>query len=270
MILADVVLGLQQGDEGKGKVTKELASDSRYTHVMRFNGGNNAGHTVYHGGKKLVTHYVPQGVFYGKKSIIGPGCVINPESLFSEMEYLTSHGVNVQEKIFVAQNAHVTTQNHINEEAEELKIGTTRKGIGGTYRDKYARTGIRAEEVPELRGMLIDITEELNHTSSAYLLMEGAQAYYLDIDWGDYPYVTSSHCGVGGVVQNGIPHNSIRRVFGVAKVYETYVGSKDFEGQGNEVVFKTGEIVDQTYIFSRIRQCGEEFGATTNKPKQYN
>ena len=124
------------------------------------------------------------------------------------------------------------------------------------YRDKYARTGRRAEEVPELRPYLIDLYEEFHGGQDVNVLCEGAQGFGLDIDWGDYPYVTSSHCTTAGAMLNGIPPNWIRDVWGVAKIYETYVGAKQFEP--NEE------------IFQYIRDVGEEYGATTGRPRQCN
>ena len=257
-MIADVVLGLQHGDEAKGKVTHYLCQYKPYTHVLRFNGGCNAGHTIYHKGKKFVTHHIPAGVFYGVKSIIGPGCVVNPTQFFKELEELESNGIETKNKIFISENAHVITEEHLYEEEGESKIGTTKRGNGPAYRDKYARTGLQAKKVPSLAPYLIDTYQEFCSRNSAtpIILCEGAQGFSLDIDWGDYPYVTSSHCGVGGAILNGIPHTWIRDIWGVAKIYETYVGSKNFEPEteGN--------------FFERVREQGEEYGATTARPRQ--
>jgi len=255
-MIADVVVGLQHGDEGKGKVTHQLASSGEYTHVLRFNGGCNAGHTIYHLGKKFVTHHIPAGVFYGVKSIIGPGCVINIEKLFKEIKGLESEGINVRDYLYVAGNAHVITAEHMAEDAQDTKIGTTKSGNGPAYRDKYSRVGLRAENCPELAPFIVDLYSELHKDHSVVVLCEGAQGFGLDIDWGDYPYVTSSHCTVGGAVSCGIPHNAIRNVWGVAKAYETYVGAKKFESSDP--------------IFSKIRDVGSEYGATTGRPRQVN
>ena len=142
-------------------------------------------------------------------------------------------------------------------EAKESKIGTTKRGNGPAYRDKFARTGVRAEDVPALRPYLMDLYEELHErTTNPIILFEGAQGFGLDPDWGDYPYVTSSHCTVGSAILNGVPANCIRNVWGVAKIYETYVGAKKFEGREQ--------------IFNEIRDLGEEYGATTGRPRQIN
>jgi len=253
-MIADIVVGLQYGDEGKGKVTHQLARTGKYTHVLRFNGGCNAGHTIYHEGKKFVTHHIPAGVFYGIPSIIGPGCVINVDKLFEEIDELEDAGINVCDYLMIAENAHVITDFHLAEDKRDEKIGTTRTGNGPAYRDKYARKGVRAKEVQDLTEFIVDIYEELHVENDAVVLCEGAQGFGLDIDWGDYPYVTSSHCTTGGAVSCGIPFSAIRDVWGVAKVYETYVGSKKFEG--NDPAFES------------IREIGSEYGATTGRPRQ--
>jgi len=257
-MIADVVVGLQFGDEGKGKVTHQLARNGNYTHVMRFNGGCNAGHTIYHEGKKFVTHHVPAGVFYGIPSIIGPGCVIDVAKLFKEIESLESNGIEVYDNLLISENAHIITDFHRAEDKKEEKIGTTRTGNGPAYRDKYFRKGLRAVDVPELREFLVDVFGELHYEDSTgkepEVLCEGAQGFGLDIDWGDYPYVTSSHCTTGGAILSGVPHDSIRDVYGVAKVYETYVGSKNFETEDP--------------VFELLRSAGDEYGATTGRPRQ--
>jgi len=215
---SDVIVDLQAGDTGKGKVAHALAKEpNRYTHVVRYNGGGNAGHTVYHNDKKFVTHLVPVGVFYGIKSIIGLGCVINIDKLVKEINELQDNGVNVKDYLFIDKRAHIITNSHIEEDSKDTQIGTTKTGNGPCYRDKYYR-------------------------------------FELDIDWGDYPYVTSSHCTVGSAVLNGVPPQSIRNVYGIAKAYRTYVGAKDFEG--DDPVFET------------IRELGEEYGATTGRKRQ--
>ena len=255
-MLADVVLGLQHGDEAKGKVTHYLSKNKSYTHVLRFNGGCNAGHTIYHEGRKFVTHHIPAGVFYGIKSIIGPGCVISPEHFFEEVKELQEAGIQIHGKLFIAKNAHVITGRHLQEERSETKIGTTRRGNGPAYRDKYARKGIRASEVSSLYSYMIDLYEEFHNDKTIKVLCEGAQGFGLDIDWGDYPYVTSSHCGLGSAFLNGVDPRWLRDVWGVAKIYETYVGAKAFEP--DDPVFQT------------LRDLGEEYGATTGRPRQCN
>ena len=254
--IVDVVLGMQHGDEAKGKVTHYLSKYKDYTHVLRFNGGCNAGHTIYHEGKKFVTHHIPAGVFYGVKSIIGPGCVISPRLFFEEVKMLQDAGINLHGKLFIAKNAHVITESHLTEEQMENKIGTTRRGNGPAYRDKYARKGVRASEVATLQPYIIDIYEEFHSDKTVKVLCEGAQGFGLDVDWGDYPYVTSSHCGLGGAFLNGVNPRWLRDVWGVAKIYETYVGAKSFE--------------PDEPVFQALRDLGEEYGATTGRPRQCN
>ena len=254
----DVVLGLQYGDEGKGKVCHSLLKDGLYTHVIRFNGGGNAGHTIYHDGKKLITHLIPSGVFFGVKSIIGPGCVVDVEKLFREIDYLEDNGIKTDGLLFISKNAHIITDDQLVEDGTDTAIGTTRTGNGPCYRDKYNRKGVRAEEIPMLEPYLIDMYEEFYEVDNSdfKILAEGAQAFGLDIDWGDYPYVTSSHCGVGSVLNNGFNHRHINKVYGIIKAYETYVGAKSFQPEEE--------------IFSRIQQEGQEFGATTGRKRQCN
>ena len=254
---ADVIVDLQQGDSGKGKVANHLAQHENYTHVVRYNGSNNAGHTIYVNGKKVVTHSIPVGVLHGIKSIIGPGCVVNVEHFFNELREIEDAGINTRDLIYIANNAHVITDSHLSEDRGDSKIGTTKRGNGPAYRDKYAREGTRASQVAELQPYLIDIYEEFyNPDNECRILFEGAQGFYLDIDWGDYPYVTSSHCTVGGAILNGVPARRIRRVYGVGKIYETYVGAKDFEPNDP--------------IFREIREFAGEYGATTGRPRQCN
>lgn len=255
-MITDIVVDLQYGDCGKGKVAHALLKNGSYTHCVRYNGGCNAGHTIYHKGRKFVTHHIPAGVFFGVKSIIGPGCVVNLEQFFKEIEELEAGGIDVEGNLFIATNTHIITPEHLREDQEDTKIGTTKRGNGPAYRDKYARSGVRAESIPALAPYLIDIYYELHSNLNAEVLCEGAQGFGLDVDWGDYPYVTSSHCTTAGALLNGIPPQSVRKVYGVAKAYETYVGAKKFEGDEK--------------VFAQIRDVGNEYGATTGRPRQCN
>lgn len=254
---ADIVVGLSYGDEGKGKVINHLLKKGSYTHCMRFNGSSNAGHTIYQNGQKLVTHIVPTGILQGIKSIIGPGCVVSPSLLEKEVAELAEKGVETKGKLFVDKRTNIITGQHLMEDGEDTKIGTTKRGNGPAYRDKYGRKNIRFGDFSwkDSSFQVVDVYEELHENEGeANLLLEGAQAFGLDIDWGDYPYVTSSHCGVGGAILNGVPHSKIRNVFGVCKAYDTYVGNKKFETDNP--------------VFSKIRETGQEFGATTGRPRQ--
>ena len=253
---AHVIVDLQAGDTGKGKVAHALAKSGDYDFVIRYNGGGNAGHTIYHEGRRVVTHFIPVGVLYGIKSVIGPGCVINIAAFLREIESLKKHGVNAADYLLVDKRVHVITGEHIEEDTKDKTIGTTKTGNGPCYRDKYSRKGIRAEEISELEPFLCDVYELFHSKESVRLLFEGAQGFELDIDWGDYPWVTSSHCITGSVALNGVPVQKITKVFGVAKAYRTYVGNKEFETASPE--------------FKKIRELGFEYGATTGRKRQVN
>jgi len=260
-MIADIVVDLQYGDCGKGKIAHVLCKEEKYTHVIRYNGGCNAGHTIYHNGEKFITHHIPCGVFFGIKSIIGPGCVVHPDSFFKEIEDLESRGIQAKELVKVAANAHLITDFHRIQDSEESDIGTTRRGNGPAYRDKYARKGVRAIDDPRFSNYIVNMYEEIYENEDFQqkeikILFEGAQGFGLDIDWGDYPFVTSSHCTVGSAILNGVPPKFIRNTWGVAKIYETYVGAKNFEGPDE--------------IFESIRELGEEYGSTTGRPRQIN
>ncbi len=253
----DVIVDLQYGDCGKGKVAHYLAHKNSYTHVLRYNGGANAGHTIFHNGVKFVTHQIPAGVFFGIKSVIGNGCVVDPEQFFKELKMLQDGGIDTTGKIFVAENAHTITSAHKDEDKQVgAKIGTTGRGNGPAYREKYGRTGKRASQVAEFGPYLIDLYKEWYSGKDIKILAEGAQGFGLDIDWGDYPFVTSSHCTTAGALLNGLPPKAIGDVWGVAKVYETYVGSKKFQPDGD--------------VFVKMGDVGEEFGATTGRRRQTN
>ncbi len=254
-LAVDVIVGLQHGDEGKGKVTHHLLKHGGYTHCIRYNGGCNAGHTIYHEGEKFVTHHIPAGVFFGIKSIIGPGCVIDIHKFFAEIKMLKEGGIDVYNNVFIAKNAHVIQGTHAAADSGETRLGTTRTGNGPCYSAKYAREGKRASEYTILEPFLIDMYEEFYYRHpDASVLCEGAQGFALDIDWGDYPFVTSSHCTTAGAMANGFPPRSIRKVYGVAKAYETYVGSKEFQPDDK--------------VFEKIQEIGQEFGATTGRKRQ--
>ncbi len=258
-MFADVVVDLQYGDCGKGKVAHALCNENDYTHVIRYNGGCNAGHTIYHNGKKFVTHHIPCGVFYGIKSIIGPGCVVHVDSFLEEIQELEDAGIPARSLVKIASNAHLITDFHRAEDSKDSEIGTTKRGNGPAYRDKYYRKGVRASFDPRLQHFIISMYHELYENEEfeeIKILFEGAQGFGLDPDWGDYPYVTSSHCTVGSAVLNGVPTSCIRDVWGVAKIYETYVGAKKFEGDDE--------------IFQEIRELGSEYGATTGRERQVN
>lgn len=254
-IKIDVVVDLAHGDSGKGKVSHALLAKRDYTHCLRFNGGGNAGHTIYHEGKKFVTHLIPSGVFHGIRSVIGPGCVARTSKLLEEVKYLED---NLGKKINVgiANNVHLVTEEHLTEDSGDTRIGTTKTGNGPAYSAKYSRKGVRASTDPLLQNYLTDMYSEFYEDKPVRILAEGAQSFNLDIDWGDYPYVTSSHCGIGGLLNNGFNHKHVRNVYGVVKAYDTYVGAKQFQPAGD--------------VFNRIQEAGQEFGATTGRRRQVN
>ncbi len=301
-----VVVGLQYGDEGKGKITDVLSAKSDY--VVRFQGGDNAGHTVYVGDEKFVLHLLPSGVLQCKgKCIIANGVVVNPKAFIKEVEEIESRGMKT-DHIFISRRAHVIMPYHImldtyrEEEKGGTEIGTTKKGIGPCYEDKIARVGIRMVDLlnPEilrekieknlrvknalfekyferetlsvddiynefveigkkLQDRIVDTEVELNEAirDGKNVLFEGAQALMLDIDFGTYPFVTSSSPSTGGVCAGaGVPPTLLQNLIGVAKAYTTRVGNGPFP---TELDNDLGE---------EIRKIGHEYGATTGRPRR--
>jgi len=250
---ADVIVDLQAGDTGKGKVAHALASN--YDVVMRYNGGANAGHTIYVNDVKIVTHQVPVGIFHNLPSIIGLGCVVDIDKLIAEILMLKDHGFTAP--VYVDERCHVTTGEHRKEDATDTTIGTTKQGIGPTYRDKYSRKGLRIGELKlDYDYFKVIDTYQYFRDNSSRILCEGAQGFQIDIDWGDYPYVTSSHCTVGSACLNGIPPHKIQKIYGIIKAYETYSG------------FKTHYTDEDNPIFQKIQEVGKEFGATTGRKRK--
>ena len=174
--------------------------------------------------------------------------------LEEEIKDLEKGGFKVRENLMIDRRVHITKPEYVEEDSKDQKIGTTKTGNGPTYREKHNRTGLRAEDCEEVFDYVIDIYDELHGKENVKILFEGAQGFELDIDWGDYPYVTSSNCTVAAALQNGVPHQSVRDVYGVIKAYKTYVGNKDFE--------------EPSRTFDLIRQIGKEYGATTGRPRQ--
>ena len=301
-----VVVGLQYGDEGKGKITDVLSAKSDY--VVRFQGGDNAGHTVYAGEEKFVLHLLPSGVLQCKgKCIIANGVVVNPKAFLKEIGQIEEKGMRT-DHVFISRRAHVIMPYHIlldtyrEEEEGGTQIGTTKKGIGPCYEDKIARVGIRmvdllnpevlAEKIKKnlktknslfekyfekpkldfdeiyneflalgetLKDRIVDTEVELNQAihDGKNILFEGAQAAMLDIDFGTYPYVTSSSPTTGGVCSGaGVPPTSLENLIGVAKAYTTRVGNGPFPTELNDEI---GE---------EMRKVGREYGATTGRPRR--
>jgi adenylosuccinate synthase len=303
----DLLLGLQWGDEGKGKIVDVLTSG--YKIIARFQGGPNAGHTLVFNGKKHVLHTIPSGIFHENKvNIIGNGVVIDPVILRNELKNLEAEGIDYKKSLLISRKAHLILPTHriIDATSEKSKgknkIGSTLKGIGPTYMDKTGRNGFRVgdlesenwiekytelkskhnrlidffnvsldynfkeleqeffESVKILKGLnFIDseeyIYQEQNKGSS--ILAEGAQGSLLDIDFGTYPYVTSSNTTAAGACTGlGISPSSIKEVFGVFKAYTTRVGSGPFP---TELFNSDGK---------RMGKVGNEFGATTGRPRR--
>ena len=249
---ADVIYGLAWGDEGKGKIANAIAED--YDYVCRWNGGPNAGHTVYINGEKFKTHLVPSGVFKGKKCVVGPGCVINVEKFYEEIEYLKNAGFDTS-IVSISPNAHVITNKHVEEDVMFLKpkLGTTGQGIAPCYADKMMRCGKMAKDV-------LDSKYLWNGELSGRVLCEGAQSVWLDIDHGDYPYVTSSTTMPYGACSLGFSPKKIRKLIGVAKIYDTK--------SGTDPRFPTSLWEDG--VLNAIIQEGGEFGSTTGRKRLVN
>ena len=255
----DIVVGLQYGDEGKGKVVKDLLSKKSYTHCIRFNGGPNAGHTIYHNNKKLVVHQIPIGIFYNLINVLGPCCVVNIKKLEDEIKYLNENGISINNNFYISKNTHIILPEYIESDKKNDIVGTTGNGIANTYSAKMMRTGKRAEDFKEeftkLGIKVIDIYEICKNAEK--ILFEGAQGFCLDIDFGDYPYVTSSTCTIGGIISCGINYAQINDTYGIAKPYETYVGAKKFQPENEQ------DLHD-------LQIMGEEYGATTGRQRQCN
>jgi adenylosuccinate synthase len=302
----DVLLGLQWGDEGKGKIVDVLAPG--YDIVARFQGGPNAGHTLVIGGAKYVLHLIPSGIFHeGKVNVIGNGVVLDPVTLRRELLKLEESGVPARERLLISERAHLILPTHklldaASEQAKgDQKIGSTLRGIGPTYMDKTGRNGLRVgdllapgfeakyrqltekhrsllgqyyrfehaggdleaefhEAIEFLRGLRLANTEAYLHSalrSGKRILAEGAQGALLDIEFGSYPYVTSSHTtAAGACVGLGIPPSKIGKVYGIFKAYATRVGSGPFPTEQDN---PEGEA---------LRAQGQEFGATTGRPRR--
>ena len=250
----DICFGCSWGDEGKGKIVAQLAKSGGYDYVCRWAGGNNAGHTVYVDGNKYKTHLIPSGVFYGIKSIIGPGCVININSFFEEIDYLKKNGFNT-ELIKVSPKTHVIEDSHIKEDKEQYSHqGTTSRGIAPCYRDKYGRVGKRVDYFDELIDYIWD--EKLHGN----ILCEGAQGMWLDIDYGNYPYVTSSTTMPYGSCSLGFPPQLINKIYGACKIYDTRVGT---DPEFPEDLMEDSELYN-------LAISGNEYGVSTGRLRKTN
>lgn len=302
--MVDVILGAFYGDEGKGKIIDYLSKDSKY--AVRFSGGNNAGHSIEVDGKKFAFHLIPSGILNKDvMAILGNGVVIDPKVLLEEIANLKENGYPVT-NLYISDKAHLILPYHIAFDSmlEEIrggtKIGTTKRGIGPAYCDKFERCGIRMgdfisdhfkemletniknkniilkaygydefdfEEVykeysgyaKKLKKYICDTTTMLHKAikNNEKILCEGAQATLLDIDFGSYPYVTSSNPTIGGVsTGTGIGSRYIDNVYGVIKAYSSRVGEGPYV---TELLDETGDL---------IRELGHEYGTTTKRPRR--
>jgi adenylosuccinate synthase len=303
--MVDVILGLQWGDEGKGKIVDYFAP--RYDLIARFQGGPNAGHTLYVKDKKIVLHQIPSGIFHEKTmNLIGNGVVLDPVTLKRECESVASFGVDYRKNLFIAQRTHLILPTHrALDRASEMskgqeKIGSTLKGIGPAYMDKTGRNGLRVgdlldksfttqyiklrlkhqklldslnfhEDISEWEEEFFEALEFMRQfkiVNGEYfindkigqgkkVLAEGAQGSMLDVDFGTFPFVTSSNTISAGVCTGlGVAPQTIRDVIGVSKAYCTRVGGGPFP---TELEDATGE---------ELRRVGNEFGATTGRPRR--
>ncbi len=299
-----VIVGAQWGDEGKGKLVDVIAERADW--VVRYQGGANAGHTVHTGERSFVLHQIPSGILHsGVRCAIGNGVVLDPDTLFKEIDELIADGVDVQGRLYVSDRAHLVLPYHKlvdSLSSASKEIGTTGRGIGPAYEDKIARRGVRVLDLrhPERLRSLIEkavkhanavltafgvdqradvdstiallerlaprilpITDDVGlviHraiTSGASVLLEGAQGSLLDVDHGTYPYVTSSSTTSGGAaIGVGIAPTAINEVLGIVKAYTTRVGNGPLP---TELPEAEGE---------RMRKLGNEFGATTGRPRR--
>ncbi len=303
--MVDVILGLQWGDEGKGKIVDFFAKD--YDIIARFQGGPNAGHTLYVEDKKIVLHQIPSGVFHQNAiNLIGNGVVLDPVTLRKECDTVGGFGVDLKKNLFISERTHVILPTHraLDKAAEkskgDSKIGSTLKGIGPAYMDKTGRNGIRVgdllhknfttsyiklrlkhqklldnfnfdEDISDWEEDFfegVEFLKSLNIVNGEYfineqiskgkrVLAEGAQGSMLDIDFGTFPFVTSSNTISAGVCSGlGIAPQKIKEVMGVSKAYCTRVGSGPFPTELHDA---TGEL---------LREKGSEFGATTGRPRR--
>jgi adenylosuccinate synthase len=247
--LVDILFGLSWGDEGKGKISNAISEN--YDMVCRWNGGPNAGHTVYINDKKYKTHIIPCGVFKNKPSIIGPNCVINVDKFFDEIEYLEKEGFDTS-LVKISHRAHIITEKHIQYDLSFLKqrLGTTGQGIAPAYADKAIRLGKLARDY-------IDKKYLWDGNLYGNILCEGAQSFWLDINYGNYPYVTSSETLPYSACSLGFSPKKIRDIIGVAKIYDTK--------SGIDPLFP--DFLINMPQEKRLIEEGNEFGTTTGRTR---
>ena len=304
--MVKVIVGVQWGDEGKGRASHYESKSAKI--VVRSTGGNNAGHTVVANGKKFAMHLLPSSIIRdGVLSIIGPGVVIDPKVLISEIEQMKTNGVNIDNtNLLISDRAHIILPHHIaldslSEKLKDNKVGTTGRGIGPSYSEKCDRTNLRMIDLVNTKNLKDKISQSLRKANALFekfdypiisedeeynlcleygkklinligdseaaiinayennenIILEGAQALYLDIDHGDYPFVTSSNPNASGTCSGaGIGPTLVDEVIGVMKAYCSRVGEGPF----------TTELFDETG--DKIRKLGHEYGTTTGRPRR--
>lgn len=260
IVHVDIVADLSWGDTGKGKVVSHLCKTERYEYVCRWGGGQNAGHTIFFGGEKYKTHLVPSGIFHEKICVIGPDCVLNVDKFFEELAYLEDLGLDLS-LIKISPKAHIVTNEQLSSEKTSFynSLGTTGSGIAPCYAAKAARTGTRAEDVKALRnayGQDFMWDEKLK----GRVLCEGAQGFYLDLNYGNYPYVTSSVTLPYAACSLGFPMQKVRKIYGVAKMYDTR--------SGVDPLFPKSLETDRD--LQRLCTLGKEVGTTTGRKRACN
>ena len=281
-----VVIGAQWGDEGKGKIVDYLSDEADL--VVRFSGGANAGHTIVTGDITYKLHLIPSGIVYPEtKVVLGTGMVIDPQSLFDELDTITSQGIDWKNRVFISDRAHLVLPSYKKMDLELEKgrrspIGTTGRGIGVTYSQKAQREGIRVCDlgdptflktlnkseldflepfIERITDMMVDMASFMDSYKDKKVLFEGAQGILLDLDIGTYPYVSSGYAAAAGAaLGGGIGPGAIDKVFGVFKAYSTRVGNGPFPSEFLQE--RDGELEEY------IRDLGREYGVTTGRPRR--
>jgi adenylosuccinate synthase len=299
----DVVIDVRYGDTGKGVVSYDLLKTKGHNLCVKFNGGPNAGNTIYINTydnnyslnpltnnnnnnntttenqsqetqdnntpqyKKMVLHMLPIGMAKNNVyNLISSDCVVDIEKLKKELEYVKTYGFDITGRIFISKACHIITNDNINYDRANNLVGTTGSGIAPTYANKMLRIGKRVEDYrDEFESMGVQVVDMRKFWTSDFVkntitgvLLQGSQGFELDINWcGTYPYCTSSTCTLAGAINTGFPLKTLRNVYGVAKMYDTYVGTMEFQPPGDL------ELV-------RIGDHGREYGSTTGRRRQCN
>ena len=260
----DICCGLAWGDEAKGKIVAELLRQKKYDWVARWSGGSNAGHTIYFEGKKYTTHIVPAGIFYGIPCYIGPDCYLNLADFDREMEGLREQGMDTS-LVYLSPLVHIITSAHRDTDIKnhQKTQGSTGKGIAPCAADKFYRQGIQLKDIDDAikdkyRHQIWTDTQQITPLCGN-VLAEGAQGFWLDINYGNYPYVTSSTTLPYSVCSLGFPPQKIRNIYGAAKIYDTRVGT---DPEFDEL--------EPCPLRIQIAEVGKEYGSTTGRLRNVN